>query len=480
MVRYRWFVALVPGTLLLVLLFLFTIEIRLFFGKHEHVMLLLVMPYIFAAIGQANEKPLNWKLGFLVGILAGIGLMTKPFYLLPWLMIEGYLFFSRKQQHSWCRAENIGIIMMTLFYGLYLVLDGRFLSYSSILMKIYAPMKKPLIFVLLRHSYIVLAALIAVQLKPQTTTDKTMRAILLMATLGFFAIGLYQQKNWHNHFYPAKVTAVLLVTFVILRAAANKSLAWLQGVALALTLWLFLQAIPPVLTGVNRIAAALETNPGYAGLPVAEPGLLNKIELLHTLSFKPDFAELYNLIKQHTDEGDYIVQLGSTPYPAFSLVNYTQTRWSLPFTDLWFLTGLYRGWGPFRTIAEMDETEQYLMDAAVSEMVAHPPKLIFVLDRQNFDYIAYFSQDERFAELWSHYEPLTQLTVFHINGHQMQVFKYQGLPKYVTLSDQRERRVSNTLFARDEVGDSSLRCVPFRMICVRPEYTRAGAVIETE
>lgn len=412
----------VRQTLLLVLLFLFTIEIRLFFGKHEHVMLMLVIPYIFAAAGQAVGKPLHWPSGFLVGILAGIGFMTKPFYLLPWLMIELYLFFVHKQRQRWRSPENAGIFLAVLLYGLYLGLDGRFLRYIPTLLEAYTNIKRPFIGVLFRHLYIGVAAIIAVQIvKPQTPADRVLRQILLIVTVGFFAAGLYQQKNWYNHFYPAKAGAVLLITFVILRAAAKKPLAWQQGIALALTFLLFFQAVPPVVAGANRLSTTLQTD------LVSGPNPFKAVGLFHTLSFKPDFAEIVGLVEQHTEAQDYIVQFGSTPYPAFPLVNYTHTRWSLPFTDLWPLTGLYRGRQSFRTIPEMDETEKYLMEAAVSEMVAHPPKLVLVLDRTNFDYIGYFSQDPRFAELWSNYVLLTQLTVFHIRGHQIQVFKHAGI-----------------------------------------------------
>jgi hypothetical protein len=77
------------------------------------------------------------------------------------------------------------------------------------------------------------------------------------------------------------------------------------------------------------------------------------------------------------------------------------------------LPGLYRSFDsaaagrPFRTPQEMGPTETRFFETVINDVLQYPPQLILVdrhpqyapLDDLGFDFIAYFSQDPRFAQV---------------------------------------------------------------------------------
>ena len=79
-------------TLIFIFIFLPTIE----FGQREHIFLMLFMPYIFASVLVLENKKLNPLLALVVGLLAGLGIGMKPYFLVPLVLIESYLIYKKR------------------------------------------------------------------------------------------------------------------------------------------------------------------------------------------------------------------------------------------------------------------------------------------------------------------------------------------------------------------------------------------------
>jgi len=68
------------------------------------------------------------------------------------------------------------------------------------------------------------------------------------------------------------------------------------------------------------------------------------------------------------------------------------------------------------------EIHRYALDAVVADLIRWSPELIFVDVREDksyfgglrFDYLAYFSKDPRFAQIWSRYELLKDFGTYHL------------------------------------------------------------------
>lgn len=114
-------------------------------------------------------------------------------------------------------------------------------------------------------------------------------------------------------------------------------------------------------------------------------------------------------------------------YPAFPLLNYTGTSSPSRFPFLWPLPGLYADSREFdesiqyRPSARMSKTERYLVDSVV-EAMEQRPRIVIVdsgpvkqgFGKRSFDYVQYFSGDERFAFLWSNYHMIKQIENYQV------------------------------------------------------------------
>jgi hypothetical protein len=114
--------------------------------------------------------------------------------------------------------------------------------------------------------------------------------------------------------------------------------------------------------------------------------------------------------------------------PSFPLVNYSGARWPYHFHSLWPLPGFYHQEISSQKIVNYHSSEssgpfeKFLVNTVVADLVNTPPKLLIVdqskfkigLGSVEFDFIDYFSQDERFKKLLSNYSLLTQYGDFKI------------------------------------------------------------------
>jgi hypothetical protein len=376
-----------------------------FFGQREHIMFVLVMPYILAAVGWATERPLNWHVRLFVGVLAGVGLAIKPHFLLLWLMIESYFVFVKRIKSSWRRLEN-GVIAAFQASCLALIFFCTPEYYEKIIpmaMEAYGSFDSSVSYLLL-HPYIKLCgvAFLGFFLVRSTATTRELRRILLIASLSFLIIGLVQRKGFYYHFYPAAATSVLLLVVIFFDSMETfgliRRLAGHRKSVIALVMVLSILA----LAGVKLVRYSHWTE-------------------------TPLLSPLIRLTQEHA-KGKPIFLFSSAIYPAFPLVNYSGVSLSSRHPHLWFLPGFYadvstsdKGFS-YHTRDEMGALERSFMDEVISDLFKDPPVLL-ICDRSRikqgfgktqFDYIEYYLQDPRFAEFWKNYEFLSSVDSYQV------------------------------------------------------------------
>jgi hypothetical protein len=436
-------------TLLLVLVYVYTIYVSEQFGQKEHLMLILAMPHLFAVAGRAIGQSFKGWAAFFIGGLAGIGLSIKPFFLLLWLLGEAYLFLTLRRQYPYRRPENIGLSLVVFGYTTFLLLDGAYLALVPLLQQTYAQIKIDFSDLLYNQVYtsfsavqLIVAALIVMMIVPLTAKeDKALANVVLISAVGVLAIAFYQQKGWPNHFYPAGAVAIFLLGLLTLRLIFLIKKVLSQKIVFAFMTLFLLQGVHPLVVNADHILATLE-----AGQPLA------------TVSMDPPIARLVDLINAHTDKGDYIVQLPGF-YPIPQVINYTQTRSSLRYAHPWLLEAAY--WEqrdkffadrsvepfPYHSAEEMDATEREFVNNVMADLLAHRPKLILVNASWSFDAIEYFSRDARFVEFWSNYILLDQVVYGSPPFGRVvltQVYQYLSPADYVPVFQQKLRLVNPT------------------------------------
>ena len=64
------------------------------FGQRENLFFILIMPYFFMMAARMDGLRISPFLAFIIGLLAGSGLMIKPYFLMTLFLVEGYYFIA--------------------------------------------------------------------------------------------------------------------------------------------------------------------------------------------------------------------------------------------------------------------------------------------------------------------------------------------------------------------------------------------------
>jgi hypothetical protein len=104
------------GWFALVLLFATVVHPWLHYGQREHIMLLLVLPYLIMAAGRIDGQVPSGREAVVAGLCAGIGFLLKPHHLLVVLAVEALLLIRARHVRSLCRPEAAAMIAAGLGY----------------------------------------------------------------------------------------------------------------------------------------------------------------------------------------------------------------------------------------------------------------------------------------------------------------------------------------------------------------------------
>ncbi len=376
------------------------------FGQREHLMLVLALPYLLLLAGRASGAEFGRSMAVAVGVLAALGFGLKPHFLLVLAGLELYLLLRRKRLGGLFRSETLAMAAVLLLYG------GAVLAVTPDYVTRVVPYalavyndayRNSLTHLLWRQEtlFVVLLPLLHLVARPRTAS-KAFGDVFVIAAVCFYVVYFIQMKGWLYHLYPASACLLL---------AAG---AMLFGTPLSAP------AEVPVTLGkrpaFNTILTAAIALMMLVGAALWRGGYRNA----YTEAFAP-------IVREHA-AGSSILVLTTEVSRAFPLVNYAGVEWSSRFSALWLLPGLERArrapaapmTGERRAL--LDEIEGFLIDAVVADLGKRPPAVVIVDMREEksyfgglrFDYLAYFSKDPRFAEIWSRYELLVNFGTYDV------------------------------------------------------------------
>lgn len=372
------------------------------FGQREHLLLVLVLPYIFASAARLMGYPLQIKFAATLGLLAGVGFALKPHFLFAYCCIETYLLVAHRSCKFWKRPESLGIfIYQVLHWGYILLAIPEYKAAVLMILPVYGGFTDPVsIRYLFAYGALFGSAIISFLI---LRSDK-LEQLLFVAFSAFLIIAMVQKKGWHYHLYPASCTAAMLIAFAILtfdqtmQKSKKLMLVKRSAIILMFLCFIFLKATPfikPFSKMTNPLAVPLN--------------------------------QLISIVNKHAYKEPIYVFSSSLP-PAFPLVNYTQTRWSSRFNCLWFLPNFYSGvistaeTFPYHRIDKMDRVERSFLEKLISDIINASPAVVIVdcaprlqgFGKTSFQYLEYFSQEPRFASFWKDYVFLTRVDRYKV------------------------------------------------------------------
>jgi hypothetical protein len=382
------------NVLLLGLAFLFSVMPLGVFGQREHVMVVLTFPYILLLTVRGYGGTIRTPFAILIGVMAALGMAFKPFFLLLWGFGESYLFLFRREI-SWRRAENMAICLTTAVCGiLFLAVISTYLKILPFLLDVYGPLHLSWGTMLKKTPALVwlLTLTIVLLLKNIPIKTRCMLRALCCASTAFFLIAFIQRKNWFYHNYPLWVIACFFCGYLLLHYfsmdgennSTKKAVKFiLIFIVMAASVWLF---------GVKKIIRDYDD------------------------SAFDDSEATVALIKKYAEDRPIFIMTTNITLP-FPTVNDSAARWRVRFHCLWPFWTMYGGQQypgnnvVFRSLEKMAPNERFVVDSVVKDLLSEPPQLLAVdkarqptLRMQFFDFIGYFSQDQRFFMLIKNYK----------------------------------------------------------------------------
>jgi hypothetical protein len=363
------------------------------FGQREHLFAIAVLPYLALCARRIDrECELSPTKTVISGIVAGLGIALKPYFVVVPLLVEGAVqLFSSKRPKIW-RAESLAIVTVGIAYAVWLGVFERVYLFNAVPLarEIYWSFDRPLPAVL---QPLIRAAILAFPFAIIAFRHRDSFGLVLGAAwIGFSVSYFAQQKGYPYHILPVQIATLLLA------AAALTSEKVERGVRYAGTL------LALMILGV------------YAG-PVSSWWALNR----PGGDRSRQIVQILASIDQHARGGRFLV-VAVHPYPAFPPAIYSGARYVSRTNSQWFLPAVVlsrRGKGACHEASAIERHARQF----VAYDLAQRPDLVLIdtnsarhtVGTGNFDFLGFYEEDPAYRAAWRAYreiEPLGQFRQF--------------------------------------------------------------------
>lgn len=319
------------------------------FAQREQIVLLLCAPYV---AGRSPGK--GW--GVVSGVMAGVGFMMKPYFLIPLIMV-----FALRRKFG---IEERAIVAMGVAYAVVLIVFFQpyiFEMVPAALMTYWA-IYSPWNHLATQVAFISLAGLlVAISSESQPAGHP-----YLAATAGFTLAAILQQKGFHYHFIPAIGFFAMLLAVSIFNPR--------RFTAASAVMFLLLQAV-------------------LLGLPV------RAWHLAHG-----EWA-LQRQLREEIDASSSYLSLAVEPTAAFPAAIHTRSRFAGLAISQIFIPAVARQLMAGAT-GNFQRARGLALGQATREIRRKPDLVIvsdFAMNGRRFDTLGWLKQDSVFRELWSAY-----------------------------------------------------------------------------
>ncbi len=209
-------------------LFTLAIYIRSDFGQREHLLLILTMPYIFSVAARASDTALKPTLAILIGIMGGIGVCLKPYFLFVPIFLETYLIVYKRRILSFLNISTITILIFLISYVsfVYFHIPDYINFVVPYLLEVYKVFNVPSIFHMLPALWIFLIIIPFLLLHRGISKDSIVIS-LLITTIALAFSFILQMKPWHYHrvhYWGASFLLTLVMTILWVEGKYNEDI----------------------------------------------------------------------------------------------------------------------------------------------------------------------------------------------------------------------------------------------------------------
>ncbi|MGH6946753.1 MAG: hypothetical protein ACREDZ_05450 [Kiloniellales bacterium] len=384
------------------------------FGQREHLMVIFALPYVALLAARVRGGQPSPSLSLFIGFWAALGFGLKPHFLLVPAALEIYQFLRTRNCCLVLRPETITLAGSLIAYIVIVVIATP--DYVTTIIpygrSVYFAFETDPSDILRNAQFSILLPLLlacAYAGERRKMQDRTLPDTFFLTSLCFLAIYHVQAKGWAYHLYPSLAMMFLagIACFQSVTEAADES--WPQTKAQWCLQRYVLVCVVPLLLLIDA----------------------QLIRGRYTNAFLETFTPI---VREHASGSSFYVFSAyvSATYP---LALYEDVRAVSRYPALWLLPGLARqqagesaGLKAQKHLHE--EITRFAIDTVIDDLQRDPPSLIIVDARRrkgyfgglDFDYVDFFSRDERFAVFWRSYDLLCI-----VKGHKIYVRRQEAI-----------------------------------------------------
>jgi hypothetical protein len=366
------------------------------FAQREHLALIGALPYAALIAGRAAGARPSAARALAVALLAAPMFALKHYFAAVPVLLELWLVWRQRARWSPVRPEALALVAAAVAYAAAIVAAAPefFTTIVPMIQIAYADYGMPMTRLLFGISPVCWAfGAVALALQARSRGGLEPRATaFLLCFLGFQFSYFAQHKGWQYQAFPA--TGALL-------AAITATLVEPQ---LQIRNWARSPLLPATLVFVLGVAAVQGPYRSATG------------------------NQTVSILKS-APKGSAVAALSVNPSLVWPAVENTGMAWSLRHFAYWMIPAIARNEQREVPDPALAELARSIQEQTVDDFHCHPPRLIIVDDVKrspsmhgvDYDILAFFKRDHRFATFFSHYRPIGRdgrLTIYESDRRQ--------------------------------------------------------------
>lgn len=375
------------------------------FGQREHLLLIFILPWLFAATLKLENAPLPASYALLIGLGAGLAFALKPFFIISFVLIELYFIYAKRSFWGFLRIESALIICVNLLYLFFLfrVHPTYVNKLLPLILNYYFPGRAEAWERLFIYNgvYFCWIILICAFLQIRNASQELL-IVLTLALLGLILAFVIPLSPWNLHVLPAAGLAYLLMVYLLMTVflPLEKSQFKLSSLLFSLCLSFLVYEV------------AFQIPALRLGHLIREHKQSNMQQLIHYLAAQPGPHSLYCFSMTKTDD-------------CYPLATFTDSRYGGRYPYFWWLIGLIQKEaqpGLSENAKQRLRLEKaYFLGTIEEDLRRYQPRWIIIntQDPENklgssFEILNYLSQAKSFQRAWKPYRWIKRIGSYQI------------------------------------------------------------------
>jgi len=373
------------------ILFIFLILPGNDFGQREHLLLIFTLPYFLTVVSRLRGNGISGRLAVATGLFAAAGFCIKPYFLIPFILVELYYLFFTRRLLSWLRPEVAAIIVFFIPY-----IISVFIFYPDYLFTV-IPIAKRFYYDGFSDSWATVFfspvilfcyfSIIIYLFQYKNTEYSALKSVMAVSMTGFLLAHILQRTSWTYHIYPSYAMALLMsMFFLVIFIKKGKNIFLLSSYFAVLLIFTIFQIDSLYQTGVN---------------------------------YKKNNVPLIAFLKEY-GEHHSVYFIGASSREIFPAINDANVQYASRFLHLFWMPGIVKNQikylnSPFYQNYKRDEN--FLTKMLAEDINTKKPDYILVDNKDlkpfyaliHFKYLPYLGQNADFKAAFKPYHYFTTI-----------------------------------------------------------------------